>query len=238
MHGAKTGTGSHPETDGPVRATSSHLPAKPFSSKSFANNGLQIPARAAGMSAIALQGRHTLGVFAIARAIFLACFGNAATTFHRTLLGLSRHRPFLHVELPALAGLSDAPHCREDVPLRTSKPKATPSSPITPRHLDRSEAEWRDPCIFLYSCRYASFNPTPNKQKASPHRQRRMCRHRLLFSSCSACFMLVSVSFAPLSIRAISCVRSLSSMRRTSVCVRPRFSVFSIRKCWSPNAAI
>lgn len=62
--------------------------------------------------------------------------------------------------------------------------------------------------------------------------------YRLLFNNCSACFMLVSVSFAPLSIRAISCVRSLSSMRRTSVCVRPRFSVFSIRKCWSPNAAI
>ncbi len=34
------------------------------------------------------------------------------------------------------------------------------------------------------------------------------------------------------------CVRSPSSIRRMSVRVRPRFSVFSIRKCWSANAAI
>jgi hypothetical protein len=60
----------------------------------------------------------------------------------------------------------------------------------------------------------------------------------LVSSRCAACFRLVSVSLAPLSMRAISCVRSESSMRRTSVWVRPRFSVFSIRKCWSPNAAI
>jgi hypothetical protein len=63
-------------------------------------------------------------------------------------------------------------------------------------------------------------------------------RYRLLSSRCAACFRLVSVNLAPLSIRAISWVRSESSIRRTSVCVRPRFSVFSIRKCWSPNAAI
>jgi hypothetical protein len=65
-----------------------------------------------------------------------------------------------------------------------------------------------------------------------------MCPYRLLPSKCSACFRLVSVSVAPLNIRAISCVRSVSSIRRTSVWVLPFFSVFSIRKCWSPNAAI
>jgi hypothetical protein len=58
-----------------------------------------------------------------------------------------------------------------------------------------------------------------------------VCIYRLVSIKCSACFRLVSVSFAPLSMRAISWVRSVSSMRRTSVWVRPRFSVFSIRKC-------
>lgn len=47
----------------------------------------------------------------------------------------------------------------------------------------------------------------------------------------SACRRLVSVSVAPLNIRAISRTRSTSSIRRMSVCVRPRDSLFSIRKC-------
>jgi hypothetical protein len=83
------------------RAAPPPLPAKPLSSKSFAKNGLQTSSRTPGMSAITLQGRHPLGIFAIVGAIFLACFGSAATAFHRALLGLSRHRQFLHVDFPA-----------------------------------------------------------------------------------------------------------------------------------------
>jgi hypothetical protein len=55
--------------------------------------------------------------------------------------------------------------------------------------------------------------------------------YRLDSSSCRACSKLVSVSFAPESIRATSCARSLSSIRRTLVCVRPSRSAFSIKKC-------
>ena len=55
--------------------------------------------------------------------------------------------------------------------------------------------------------------------------------HRLVSTRCCACFILVSVSFAPLSIRAISSIRSPSSILRTSVCVRPLRSVFAMRKC-------
>ena len=55
--------------------------------------------------------------------------------------------------------------------------------------------------------------------------------HTLCFSICSACRRDVSVKLAPDSIRAISSTRSLCSIRRTPVCVRPRRSVFSIKKC-------
>jgi len=55
--------------------------------------------------------------------------------------------------------------------------------------------------------------------------------YRLDFSRLRACSRLLWVNFAPESIRAISCVRSLSSIRRTLVRVRPPFSAFSITKC-------
>jgi hypothetical protein len=57
------------------------------------------------------------------------------------------------------------------------------------------------------------------------------CRYRLISIRCSACFRLVSVNFAPLSIRAISSTRCGASINRISVCVRPCFTVFSIKKC-------
>lgn len=73
--------------------------------------------------------------------------------------------------------------------------------------------------------------------KEATERKRMSC-HRLAASRCSACLRLVSVSFSPLSMRAISRARSASSIFRMAVWVRPRFSVFSIRKCWSAKAAI
>ncbi len=64
------------------------------------------------------------------------------------------------------------------------------------------------------------------------------CVQALVSSRCSAWRTLVSVSFAPLSMRAISSTRSTRSMRCTEVSVRPRFSDFAMRKCWSAKAAI
>jgi hypothetical protein len=94
-------------------------------------------------------------------------------------------------------------------------------------------------CTLLGSCGGHKSGPPTDCCNCRMHTDcARMCGYRLVWSKCSACFRLVSVSLAPLSMRAISWVRSESSMRRTSVCVRPRFSVFSIRKCWSPKAAI
>jgi len=53
--------------------------------------------------------------------------------------------------------------------------------------------------------------------------------YRFAFSICSACASDVSVSFAPLIMRASSRVRSCASSRRTDVFVRPPVSFFSIR---------
>ncbi len=53
--------------------------------------------------------------------------------------------------------------------------------------------------------------------------------YRLSASRCSAWRRLVSVSFAPLSMRAISSRRSSSLSGRIEVCVRPFVSVFAIR---------
>jgi hypothetical protein len=85
----------------------------------------------------------------------------------------------------------------------------------------------------LRICRHsqASWAVSPCRMQTLSREMPRLLRYRLLSSRCAACFRLVSVNLAPLNMRAISCVRSESSMRRTSVCVRPRFSVFSIRKC-------
>ena len=49
------------------------------------------------------------------------------------------------------------------------------------------------------------------------------------FSNCSACCRDVSVSFSPLSMRAISSVCSAVVSARTSVLVRPAVSRFSIK---------
>ena len=60
---------------------------------------------------------------------------------------------------------------------------------------------------------------------------RRWDVQRLAASRFSACRRLVSVSTAPLSMRATSCTRSPSCMRTTSVRVRPRDSVLRSTKC-------
>jgi len=52
--------------------------------------------------------------------------------------------------------------------------------------------------------------------------------HALVFSICSACLREVSVSFAPLNMRATSSVRSSPVMRRTAVRVRSEELFFSI----------
>ena len=53
--------------------------------------------------------------------------------------------------------------------------------------------------------------------------------YALVFSICSACLREVSVSLAPLSMRATSSVRSSPVMRRTAVRVRSAVLFFSIR---------
>ena len=73
-------------------------------------------------------------------------------------------------------------------------------------------------------------SPSCSLVRCRHSRSSRFSTYRLDFSICSACFTDVSVSFAPLSIRAISSVRSTSVISRILVRVLPDFSVFSIKK--------
>ena len=57
----------------------------------------------------------------------------------------------------------------------------------------------------------------------------RVTAHAFVFSICSACFREVSVSLAPLNMRATSSVRSSPVIRRTAVRVRSAELFFSIR---------